>query len=266
VAVSGTPRAGGPHTAAEDRLATFILDPAWDQPRVAASRLTYLIASEPRTGSNLLCEMLRQSGVAGVPHEYFHAEAVALVRARAGHATPAAYLADLVVRRTTPNGVFGVKAHGFQLAAFVPQVRGALPPLARVVRVTRRDVVAQAVSLAIARRTGIWSRQGAEAPADPALAYDFGAIAGALALVQAERARWAAFQARLRRAPLVLDYEAIAADPGAACALVLRFLDSAEPPAQVSHTPAATKLGGRRNADWVERFRNEAARHGVRLD
>src|SRR4051794_33551393 len=44
-------------------------------PSVSSSRPTcsYLVCATPRSGSTLLCEALKSTGVAGVPEEYFEA-------------------------------------------------------------------------------------------------------------------------------------------------------------------------------------------------
>jgi len=102
--------------------------------------VTYLVCATPRSGSTLLCEGLKATGVAGVPEEYFEAlastgrpprpeeylsgagdpEALALVAGAAAPEPPpysslagvASYAEHLErVRRwgTTPNGIFGAK-------------------------------------------------------------------------------------------------------------------------------------------------------------
>jgi LPS sulfotransferase NodH len=132
--------------------------------RPAQPRRSYLVCATPRSGSTLLCEALKATGVAGRPEEYFEAvgatgvprrprdyldgfdepEALALL-ADAGTAEAPRYsslrevrsYADHLerVRRwgTTPNGVFGAKLmwdHVGELAALaggIPAYRGLAP-------------------------------------------------------------------------------------------------------------------------------------------
>jgi trehalose 2-sulfotransferase len=136
---------------------------------MALPHTSYLICSTPRTGSSLLCDVLRATGVAGRPEEYFQ------FRARTGEPRrPREYFEgaenDEVLRilgsrtrgeederrydpsrfpryedyltwtidaGTTPNGVFGAKVMWGYFNGFVTGLRWALPgrqrlPIARL--------------------------------------------------------------------------------------------------------------------------------------
>ena len=120
---------------------------------------SYLLCSTPRTGSSLLCDALRATGVAGVPEEYFQ------FRARTGEprrpheyfeglndpevleilgprtrfeedderfdpsrfARYEDYLAWALEQATTPNGVLGAKVMWGYFNGFVTGLRWALP-------------------------------------------------------------------------------------------------------------------------------------------
>jgi trehalose 2-sulfotransferase len=120
---------------------------------------SYLLCSTPRTGSSLLCDALRATGVAGRPEEYFQ------FRARTGQPrrpleyfegvedpevlgilgprTRAEedeerydpgrfrryedYLTWAIVQATTPNGVLGVKVMWGYFNGFVTGLRWAVP-------------------------------------------------------------------------------------------------------------------------------------------
>jgi len=122
-------------------------------------QLSYLLCSTPRTGSSLLCDALRATGVAGRPEEYFQ------FRARTGQPRrpleyfegaedpeifqilgprtrneedeerydPSRfrryedYLAWAVVQATTPNGVLGAKVMWGYFNGFVTGLRWAVP-------------------------------------------------------------------------------------------------------------------------------------------
>jgi len=138
------------------------------QTRVAP-RSCYAICATPRTGTNLLCERLWLTGVAGRPEEHF-----LLLKRRSrpdavlGHADLETVLAD----GTTPNGVFGTKIMWDQLEGIIDMLRSiagdfttpahgllaAFLPGLRYVHVSRRDKVRQAVSLAKAVQSGRWSQ------------------------------------------------------------------------------------------------------------
>lgn len=122
----------------------------------------YFVFSQQRTGSTLLTEALVESGQAGVPTEYFNPDMGVAIWKRIGQAGRWAvkpYMAFLEQHRTTPNGVFAVKAHLSQLEfAFREPARqqAFLEQFDRVILSYRRDKLAQAVSFNRAMQGGPW--------------------------------------------------------------------------------------------------------------
>src|SRR5947209_13992998 len=97
---------------------TFLSGPEFDLPLYEGKpRITYMICSTGRSGSTLLCSLLTNTGVMGVPHEYFNLSRhgqflIKRLKDRADGEIPMEeYFDALVKHRTTPNGVFGIKAH-----------------------------------------------------------------------------------------------------------------------------------------------------------
>lgn len=182
----------------------------WDQPRfVGAPRTTYVIASQPRCGSHYLASLLRSTGDAGVPLEYFNTGHWKRWAHRCGQYNPGAAFRLLREHRTTPNGVFGVKAHWrqFQMACRLrleSEFRDA-----RFVLITRRDLLGQSISLAIARQTGAWV--SAHQPQRPP-EFSLRAIEIAMRQVLSERDDWERFFAVTGIEPLRLVYEDLLAD------------------------------------------------------
>ena len=193
--------------------------------------LAYLVCATPRSGSTLLCEMLRETGIAGSPREHFEVlrhsgrprqpreyfagiadpgvlELLApLEPGRPRDEPPAGWRARIVRAGQTPNGIWGGKLMWGHVADLLARAR-ALDGLAhaglltalrvllgdvRFVFVTRADKVSQAVSLWRAVQTRRW-RASAGAPAIPHRAvYHFGAIDHLVARLEAEEAAWRAW-------------------------------------------------------------------------
>src|SRR5205809_518177 len=126
-------------------------------------RRAYWICCTPRTGSALLCQLLRATGVAGRPEEYFWRDNEPLYRARWHVTTYHDYLERALEEGTTPNGIFGAKvgagmylAHFFRQLRTLPQFEDATPSLFSILSalfpdlkciwLTRRNKVRQAVS------------------------------------------------------------------------------------------------------------------------
>lgn len=142
-----------------------LVAPEWDAAEPVVPRHRYAIFSLPRTGSELVCARLRRDGL-GVPVEYFNLHLMPMMAARWGCQDAGGaidrdrYLAELERRRTTPNGVFGTKLQPFQLANFVgddaTQRLAFLRRFDRVLAMTRRDRVLQAISLVRADSNRQW--------------------------------------------------------------------------------------------------------------
>src|SRR5262249_42563360 len=87
----------------------------------APKRMSYLVCSSDRTGSSLLCFALWRTQMAGRPFEYLQPAVIAAYRRRIGtprFATPLEYLRLLYARRTTPNGVFGLKLRFWEFNSY----------------------------------------------------------------------------------------------------------------------------------------------------
>lgn len=174
-----------------------------------APKTIYVIASQPRSGSHLLASLLRDTGSAGVPLEYFHASHWRSWVQRCGQYNPLSAFRILCQLRTTPNGVFGVKVHWrqFQLACRLRLEQEFAD--ARFVRIVRQDLLAQAISFVIANQTGAWAH---EQEAQRAPEYSFHAIQNAMDRLIVERGNWDRFFAMANIEPLRVSYEGLVND------------------------------------------------------
>lgn len=243
-----------------------------------------LICGSQRVGSNVLCEALTATGVAGRPTEHFmpsFSESDALghvyagfeksrwARERGAETFPSFFQA-ILRGGATPNGVFGTKLMWSALEALLvrlaelPGCRG-LPPHERLIAaferprfiyLRRRNQVRQAVSWALAAQTGHYSSW--ESAARPRLAepsFDLQLIEGLHRLIREAEAGWDSFFARSRIEPLPIYFEDLAEDLAATVSHVLTWLGipSHGSPAleALRHQPQATAL----RSEWEERFR-----------
>lgn len=208
-------------------------------PAPSGTTFRYLLCSTARCGSNMVGDMLLKTGQAGDPLEYLNGRYIAGYLRSVG--TPHAkelnmsrYLADIERRRSSPNGVFGIKMHYEHLEAhFSGDMAKTLPFLRRfdrAVALRRRDKLAQAVSLHRARVTQIWSSEDKRflADDDPRLhrevAFEPAAISRALADIVREEEAW---ERTLRHAQIpyqVFWYEDFVTDRQAMFANLFEFL------------------------------------------
>jgi LPS sulfotransferase NodH len=131
---------------------------------------SYLILATPRSGSYLYCESLINTHLAGYPIEYFGPLQLRAVLRYLDTSNHAEWLAWILKRGTTPNGVFGGKIiwqfhedlidwlqeiDGYEKLSTSEVLSTAFPNL-RYLWATRRDKVRQAISYWKALQTRAW--------------------------------------------------------------------------------------------------------------
>jgi trehalose 2-sulfotransferase len=135
---------------------------------------SYLLCCVPRSGSWLLADLLEQTDVAGRPEEYFRPDYREQWSQEWGippDGPYSRYVAAALANTATHNGVFGVKAHWYQLEWFAGQLR-ALPgsggdataaalverwlPRPHYLHLYRDDTVRQAISYYRAAYSDRW--------------------------------------------------------------------------------------------------------------
>jgi LPS sulfotransferase NodH len=257
--------------------------PEFDTPADAVSTrtLTYVVCATPRSGSGLLTRALGGAGVAGTPTEYFNParRSVLSKRWRCGPGL-ADYTEALYARRTSPTGVFGTKLHWHQVEALYAEtlgrksvevpfdqpasfIEGLLEDRPRYVRILRRDLNRQAVSLWIAEQTGVWGR--GEAHGDRANGrprYSFAGIRGARARIALSELRWERYFRLNGIEPIEVVYEELSANYQPTVAGVL---DRLLPGVGVEIPPPVTAQQADARSDrYLARFLEHLGRHNPR--
>jgi LPS sulfotransferase NodH len=231
--------------------------------------IAYMLASVPRAGSSWLSHLLWRTGCLGAPIEYLNFDPAGPYFFAAKSASAQLQLwRSVLARRTSPNGVFGVKCFPSQLEALQqdnPELLSAVMsllvsgPRPRVVQLERRDRVAQAISYARASLSGVW-RKEQEAEGGERVDYSGTAVDRARQILDAQSAAWEEMFRELRVQPLRLTYEDALADPEGAVRKVAAYLGvEIDPAAQIS-VPAVEKQSSADSEQWAKRY---AASGGV---
>lgn len=251
---------------------------------------TLVIASEVRTGSTMLSELLASTRVCGVPGEYLSPAwfnqwesmhglprtarrdvAVAWWRRvrlrrfwdRAWNRSPAEiqrYVDDVMRRRTTANGVFAVNVHWHQWVEFTALgfdesiFRGEVT----WVHLWRDDVVAQAVSALRATQTDVWRSEEADSERRHETAfYDEPELDRLVRKAVDGREGWTTFFDARGIEPVELTYEHLVADRAGSIAEILEAVGvetgdgGALPEAFAPLERQADDL----NSRWIARYR-----------
>lgn len=228
------------------------MSPERDFANAAPVQRRYAILSSPRSGSTLLGRALHGTGLAGDPQEYFNPPLLAVERERAGKPEMGfnQFLKTMEKRRTSPNGVFGIKMHYSQLL----QACGTQKPNENVVRylksmnkliwIRRRDRLAQAVSHAVAAKTNVWSSEDSRFQKEPDITVHPYACVNALNIISREDFGWEQLLPAAKLQALEVWYEDLVADYDAQMKRVMDWLglDIASIPA-----PPLERQGGKLN-------------------
>lgn len=235
------------------------------------STLSYWICATPRSGSTALCTALSMTGVAGGPDEQLSPGNRQRALVEFGVQDFHGLLQRVQESTTTPNGVFGLKVMtGGYLECLLEELNSLSPgaplidvlartfPNLRLVFLTRRNKIRQAVSHWRAIRSDLWHLlRDDQVKSPPEDDYRFEAIDTLVHDTVMREAAWQEFFDQLGVRPLTLAYEDFAADPEAVTRQILDYLDLA-PAAdwrlgELPLRPIADEL----SEAWVQRFRKE---------
>src|SRR5918998_2335498 len=235
---------------------------------------SYVLCGTPRTGSTLLCGLLRSTGVLGRPESYFREPDEAAWAARFGLPAEGGrardYRAFVDATRSagaSDNGVFGARILGGALGRVVeglgrapgkpdlPILEEALGPLT-FVHLRREDVAAQAVSWCRAEQTGYW-QQGDVITEEPHL--DIAQMRLLMETIRKHNAAWQAWFDAQGVEPHTVTYEQLVGDrlrviQGIAAKLAIELPSSWRP--QSAHRKQADGL----SRVWAETLRTSMGR------
>lgn len=249
-----------------DIFTTILIDRSSENRVVQAlekpkSSKNYVICFTERSGSTMLCSLLTQTNLLGMPDEYVNPRGPMPLALKTCPATTLEEYFDLLRRtQATPNGIFGMKSCFFDFKPLIQMgVVGKLLNPVQFIYLTRRDIILQAISGYLARKSGIWhiSRQagGAENPDYRKIEYDEEEILNLIDIQIKERLEWERFFTLYSIEPLRVVYEDIVESPTTCLKHILNFLgeDNDISPEIIEST--TVKIGGEVAQNWAKRLR-----------
>jgi len=234
-----------------------------------SAAISYVIASVQRSGTHLLCSILRSTGIAGSPEEYFLSKPGETWEKRWSTPSREAYVQHILRQNTAANGVFGAVVMWsyfepmLQMLQEIPayknlngaQLLAAVLSTPKYIWMRRQNHVEQAVSWAIASQTGIWAQTGEEKLQPRAVPkFDFKVIDEWCNRIAAHEAGWGNYFRGNQIEPLVLFYEDVVASHRTAAERVLEFLQLPIPSAMEIPPPTVEKQATRISEEWTERY------------
>jgi LPS sulfotransferase NodH len=215
-----------------------------------------MICSMQRSGSTLLVHMLADTMLAGAPAEYLMQEVIEMLKRRWDIERFDDYLRELLARKTSPNGVFGVKAQWEQYAlAIGERDPKSLFPDMRFIHLRREDRVRQAVSWVRALQTQRWFAVDGRDRATPE--FDRERITKIARRIAKGEAAWESTFERHGITPYRLTYEELAAAPVPTARAVLEFVGVEVPDALLANVPMQ-RQADELSEEWVARYLEES--------
>ena len=265
---------------------------------MAENPSSYLVLASQRSGSTLLVESLRATGVAGEPQEFFQylpttsmspqprqwfegVEDDSVLRlldpldeGKPDLAPPEIWRDYIRTVGRTPNGVWGGKLMWNQTPLLMQRSDG-LPDrsgtglLAAIrdvvgsdpvlVHVYRPDVVSQAVSFWRAVQTRVW-RGRPDPVRDGRAEYHARAIAHVVKMLQDQEEAWRAWFAEEQVEPIDVSYPVLWRNLTEVVGTVLEAL-GLDP--RLAPAPVLQRQADQRSDEWVERYRKDAEKEGL---
>lgn len=229
-----------------------------------ASTLNFLLAFTGRSGSTMLCSLLKQTGVLGQPDEYTNPRGPMQMYLSRLPAHNFIEYVDLLRRQyVSPNGVFGMKSSYLDYEPMLTAglVGKCLDPI-KFIYLTRVDLVLQAISFVKAKQTNIWhnyldSASGIQQKGRMDLFYDENAILQEIDGLITQQHQWERFFSLYSIIPLRITYEDILEDAEALIGKIADFLGVSSVPRISLEMATTQKLGDSLSLDWARRIREK---------
>ena len=244
---------------------------------------SYIICSTPRSGSTLLCDLLTATGVAGRPNSFFIKNFysdwalylnVCVTDWKSDQEFDQAYLDAVLIEGTAQTQVFGQRLQwenlqelSNRLEDFYPARRSDSDRLfaafgtTHYIYLSRKDKIAQAISLLRAQQSGLWHihPDGTErerlTPGHTPV-YDGKALSKLVTEIKQHDAAWVSWFGRQKIQPFSVTYEALCAAPQSIIADILSSMNL-DPIHAHSIQPMTAKLSNNESKQWAKRFREE---------
>lgn len=249
--------------------------------RMNPPRQSYVLCSNPRSGTTLLCDMLARTGVAGQPDSFFRVknlpdwcadwQITRQIDPFDPHFTET-YFAAMCRAGQGDGDVFGLRLMGSDLQFATRWLGRRHPGLpddparfaaafgpVTFIHLSRTDKLAEAVSYLRAEQSGLWHGRPdgtvlEQLPPQGPPGYDAAALDRRMSELRDLDRAWDMWFAANRIDPLRLTYEALSDGPRETLAMVLAHIGR-DPALANGITRGTRKLADATSAAWITRYR-----------
>lgn len=213
-----------------------------------------IIASNPRCGSHMLGHSLYETGCFGFPLEYVNPVNLAEWKKRFNVSSVKEVINELKKRRTSANGVFAIKLHyshiqelgGFEYAQ-------KLFPDAYYLLLTRRNLLKQAISYAIAKQTGVWI-DGQESRNDNPV-YHYEQVESCLKETIKDNASWQYLLSASGCRVIDMDFDRVKNNIPESINRIAEFMEVEVEQSEIPAQPVTQKQSKSINQTWERQFK-----------
>jgi len=236
-----------------------------DYSKVAAPSKVLIIASTGRCGSHMLGHALHKTKKFGFPLEYANGANLTEWARRLGSNDFKNVMSEIQQRRTSPNGVFGIKLHYphiKQFGGFAGVVKYF--PDAYYILLSREDVLKQAVSLSIAAQTGVWI--SGQKPVKDNPEYNFSHINKCLRDTILNNSLWRYTLAASGCNYIEMNFDYVRYNLAQSIENIANFIDIDIDKSEIPTDQVTKKQSSKRNAEWAMRFSSEFNKSNQSMD
>lgn len=240
-----------------------------------------VVCTNPRSGSTMLCDLIKSTGELGDPKSFYRAQSIAnwmdrLSIATDPQANPAKfereYLDKIVIRGRGETARFSLRIMQENFADMIAKFRLLYPDIAcdlsliqkafgptKFIYLQRNNKVEQAVSYIKAQKSGLWhktadgsDRERLSVQADD-LTYDYETIKKLVDEFSRADMTWQTWFRANDILPIEVHYEVLARDPQAEMTKVITALEL-EPACLQNLSFDTSKTADQISLSWVQRF------------
>jgi len=185
----------------------------------------YFIAMTARSGSTMLCSLIKKMGHLGIPDEYLNPRGpFQFHHSKYGGETFEEYLKNIFNQMLAGSDMFGIKTAFLDFFPAASQFNEEIVNFSKFIYLTRMNIYSQAVSLWSATTTQLW-HSGDGARSKISLSdYNYSDILLCLTQLLTERVKWETYFALKGIVPLRITYEDLCVNQESVLRSVVNFL------------------------------------------
>lgn len=218
----------------------------------------YFIAITPRSGSSWLTELLASTHIAGNPEEWFNPNHLSGILENYKCDNVFDYMKSIKARQCTANSVFGIEASFYQLKLVLEENSfNSILKDPKVIAWTRKDFVAQGISLFKAVETGYFHSLQGNKMAIKEAEYNATKIKEWILHILYQEAHWETFFKTQGITPLRLTYEDLVSDTLGILKKILAYIDVLKPDIDLNIKTRHQKIANASTQILINKFNQE---------